>query len=188
MRGLFLLHAFRRTTYGSEGSNPPSRFLADIPRDLLETSFSRAAGGGRAGRMGGMLGRRVGATSAGRDTDRESVSSGDRGRGGSAGTVLGLPRRPLPWSAARSEGPLGGASTRDDESNGRSATRPATGPVAGRKTSFARGERVRHPEYGEGTVLVSSFAGSDELVLVRFDVRPDKPKNLSLAIHRLERV
>jgi hypothetical protein len=46
---------------------------------------------------------------------------------------------------------------------------------------------VRHGEYGDGTILVSSFAGADELVLVKFDVRPDKPKNLSLAIHRLER-
>ncbi len=62
----------------------------------------------------------------------------------------------------------------------------AAHPNAKRQPSFTRGQRVRHAEYGEGSVLVSSFAGAEELILVRFDARPDKPKNLSLAIHRLE--
>ncbi|MFN8635855.1 MAG: UvrD-helicase domain-containing protein [Chloroflexota bacterium] len=55
-----------------------------------------------------------------------------------------------------------------------------------REPRFGKGQRVRHPEYGLGTVVVASFAGSEELVLVKFDSRPDKPKNLSLAIHRLD--
>jgi hypothetical protein len=70
---------------------------------------------------------------------------------------------------------------------------PARGPVkpikpAGpqRQTRFGKGERVRHPEYGLGTVVVASFAGTEELALVSFDQRPDKPKNLSLSIHRLD--
>jgi len=45
---------------------------------------------------------------------------------------------------------------------------------------------VKHVDYGAGTVIASSVVGSEELVLVRFDGRPDKPKNLSLSIHRLE--
>jgi hypothetical protein len=45
---------------------------------------------------------------------------------------------------------------------------------------------VKHAEYGAGTVILSSVLGTEELVLVAFDIRPDKPKNLSLAIHRLE--
>ncbi len=36
MRELHLLHAFRRAFQGRTGHNPPSRFLADIPDDLLQ--------------------------------------------------------------------------------------------------------------------------------------------------------
>lgn len=36
MRELHLLHAFRRAYQGRSGHNPPSRFLADIPEDLLQ--------------------------------------------------------------------------------------------------------------------------------------------------------
>jgi hypothetical protein len=61
---------------------------------------------------------------------------------------------------------------------------PPAGPK--RESRFGRGERVRHAEYGLGTVVIGSFAGTEELVLVKFDSRPDKPKNLSLAIHRLD--
>jgi DNA helicase-2/ATP-dependent DNA helicase PcrA len=64
--------------------------------------------------------------------------------------------------------------------------RAARAATPSREPRFGAGQRVRHPEYGPGTVLVASFAGSEELVLVRFDSRPDKPKNLSLAIHRLD--
>ncbi|MCY3568334.1 MAG: UvrD-helicase domain-containing protein [Chloroflexi bacterium] len=36
MRELHLLHAFRRAYQGRSGHNPPSRFLADIPEELLQ--------------------------------------------------------------------------------------------------------------------------------------------------------
>ena len=36
MRELHLLHAFRRSYQGRSGHNPPSRFLADIPEELLQ--------------------------------------------------------------------------------------------------------------------------------------------------------
>lgn len=65
--------------------------------------------------------------------------------------------------------------------NARSGGKPPA-----REARFGRGERVKHLEYGAGTVIASSVLGSEELVLVRFDIRPDKPKNLSLSIHRLE--
>ena len=35
MQGLYLFYAFRRTLYGNLMANTPSRFLADIPADLL---------------------------------------------------------------------------------------------------------------------------------------------------------
>ena len=166
MRGLFLLHAFRRTMYGSEGSNPPSRFLQDIPLDLLDTTVSRAAGG-----------RRAGPSSRGPDDGRDS-------RGGPDGPHPLRPTGGPILLPARGGQPA--ASSRQRSTAGSTAPPPMRAGAGVRKTTFQRGDRVRHLDYGDGTVLVSSFAGSEELVLVRFDVRPDKPKNLSLAIHRLE--
>jgi hypothetical protein len=103
-------------------------------------------------------------------TDDLGVDAGD-------GPDLGLsdgrrtpPRAPAP--APRASGP-----------NGRA--RPG-GKSESREARFGRGQRVKHLEYGSGTVIASSVLGTEELVLVRFDSRPDKPKNLSLAIHRLE--
>ena len=53
MRALFLVHTFRRTMWGSESIQSPSRFLADIPPHLLDLSYSQAAGGGSRARSGG---------------------------------------------------------------------------------------------------------------------------------------
>jgi DNA helicase-2/ATP-dependent DNA helicase PcrA len=191
MRSLFLLHAFTRTTWGSEGSNPPSRFLADIPPELLEQSFGRAAGGRRSFAAPSARFERTG---------RSPSAPQERARIDSIGARPSTyPERPmrrsetLPWRTyAQGELDLGPAADAPEPDLGL-APRPlptTRRPVssAARTPSFQRGARVRHVEYGEGTVLVSSFAGPDELVLVKFDVRPDKPKNLSLAIHQLERV
>ena len=176
MRGLFLLHAFRRTSFGSESSNPRSRFLDDIPAPLLQTTFSRAAGGGRRGTVTGN-----GSPLAG-SPDRQSapsraLPSTRLPREAPAGTKP--PPRLLPWTPPRAANPAVDRQPPERLAHGTS--------TRARAPSYTRGQRVRHAEYGDGTVLVSSFAGADELVLVQFDMRPDKPKNLSLAIHRLER-
>jgi DNA helicase II / ATP-dependent DNA helicase PcrA len=47
MRGLYLLHAFRRTLYGASQRNDPSRFLLDVPRSLA--MVTHAPGTGMAG-------------------------------------------------------------------------------------------------------------------------------------------
>jgi DNA helicase II / ATP-dependent DNA helicase PcrA len=47
MRGLYLVRAFRRTTYGASSANSPSRFLLDVPPELA--MVTHAPGAGRAG-------------------------------------------------------------------------------------------------------------------------------------------
>jgi DNA helicase-2/ATP-dependent DNA helicase PcrA len=39
---LYLLHAFRRTLYGESGASIPSRFLADIPQQLIQGRYKPA--------------------------------------------------------------------------------------------------------------------------------------------------
>ena len=50
MRSLYLVRAFRRTTYGNSSVNTPSRFLLDVPPSLV--SITHAPGAGRASGSG----------------------------------------------------------------------------------------------------------------------------------------
>ncbi|MDP8923890.1 MAG: UvrD-helicase domain-containing protein [Chloroflexota bacterium] len=212
MRQLFLVHAFRRTMYGADEPSEPSRFLADIPPQLLDTSASHAAGSGRplhrAMRSGWgeprsvpegrVFGRRVDEPSrpiraaGGPRAPRsypEAVDAQatldlripDDGADGAAVRRTAMGNTPPP--ASRSMDDRGAAGT----PLGAAILGKLGGASERRTPTFRARDRVRHAEYGEGEVLASSFAGREELVLVRFDVRPDKPKNLSLSIHTLER-
>jgi DNA helicase II / ATP-dependent DNA helicase PcrA len=44
MRGLYLVYAFRRTLYGAQQVNAPSRFLLDVPPSLALMTHARGAG------------------------------------------------------------------------------------------------------------------------------------------------
>jgi DNA helicase-2/ATP-dependent DNA helicase PcrA len=46
MRGLYLVRAFRRTTYGNSSANTPSRFLLDVPAPLAMVTHAPGAGRG----------------------------------------------------------------------------------------------------------------------------------------------
>jgi ATP-dependent DNA helicase UvrD/PcrA len=47
---LYLVYAFRRSQYGESEPGEPSRFLADIPRDLVKTKGGDASDGGQSSR------------------------------------------------------------------------------------------------------------------------------------------
>jgi DNA helicase II / ATP-dependent DNA helicase PcrA len=59
---LYLVHARTRTLYGGTHANPPSRFLREVPRELLEERSSDLGGPSRraAARVGPRPGARVG--------------------------------------------------------------------------------------------------------------------------------
>jgi DNA helicase-2/ATP-dependent DNA helicase PcrA len=192
MRGLFLVHTFRRTMWGNESMQERSRFLDDIPLEFLDQSFSQAVGG----RTRSNLGARA---------TRFSAPSAPMRRAGFGGGRTDWPPRRDPYGDLDSgSSDLGADRDLDHDADlgvserpepraitpppaARARPRSASGAAAtGRMSRFARAERVRHPDYGEGTVIATSIIGSEELVLVRFDMRPEQPKNLSLAIHRLE--
>ncbi len=58
-RKLYLTYARRRTLYGRENANPPSRFLDEVPGNCIETIPCRFARGGEE-RRGGFAGARSG--------------------------------------------------------------------------------------------------------------------------------
>ncbi len=209
MRGLFLTYAFRRTLWGAETMQTPSRFLQDIPTNLLDTSFSQAVGGGsRMGAFGGapqvsgaarVVGRAPSSTGRWRDQEPSRAFGAPSPR-----SPGGLPTRDpyddldtgsddlgvdAPDDAPADLGVFGDAAPAmptEARPTARAATNNRASTDPKRQPRFGRGQRVRHPEYGPGTVIMGSIVGGEELALVRFDVKPDQPKNLSLAIHRLE--
>ncbi len=106
---LYLIHTFRRTLRGLSQVNTPSRFLLDIPPQLVRgsTEYERATW---------------------------------------------LPR----------------------------------GPAAVEVRQFNPGDKVRHPQFGEGVVVSSKLAGDDEEVVVAFVGM--KPKRLLVSFAQMEKL
>ena len=129
MDRLYLLHARARNLWGGSLYGLPSRFLTEIPADLVEVTRV----GGPAYQTGGWSG--AGAGRAARDGRR------DRGRGGDDWSE---------WRERDDEG-LGGS--------GRLITgleKPAETMV---EQFFAAGDRVLHATLGEGTVTAAEPGG-----------------------------
>lgn len=106
---LYLIHTFRRTLRGLSRVNTPSRFLLDIPPQLVKGS-------------------------------------------------------------TQYEG----------------ATRLPRGPVAVDVRQFNPGDKVRHPQFGEGVVVSSKLVGDDEEVVVAFVGM--KPKRLLVSFAQMEKL
>lgn len=143
---LFLANAWSRTLFGQTQYNPPSRFLNELPSELLESVGGR---GDRAGRPSASWGSWSGSVSR----------SGRAGTGGStaasgAGTM----------SAVES-----GMTLRERREARREArehkaeTTLSTGEV-----DFNVGESVVHAKFGEGIVLSSEAMGGDAMLTINF--------------------
>ena len=90
----------------------------------------------------------------------------DLGVDGEVGPDLGLPARSAGSGLPQRRAPAPQRPLFPDSRAGSSPKAPA------REGRFGRGQRVKHVEYGAGTVIASSAFGSEELVLVRFDRPP----------------
>ena len=147
---VYLSHAFRRTFYGDSSVSVPSRFLSDIPAELIEGSGSPS------------IRRRQSKSRISNWSDSRSSSSGVRRRSGaSAYGSQDSVRSPSSLPQGRRESlPRPRTSERDypDEID-----RPATGEIR-----YRSGQRVRHAKFGEGTVIESKLTGNDEEVSVAF--------------------
>ena len=144
MDRLYLLHARARTLWGSSQYNLPSRFLDEIPRDLVE----RQAIGGRS--AGGWSAR------------GESWGTGAWGGGEGDG------RDPGGWQGRSSRRRSDDALDDVDGASGRRFTGLEKKALDEEVVEqfFSRGDRVLHATLGEGTVLTMEHGG---IVLVRFE-------------------
>ena len=121
---LYISHAFSRSLYGSTSYNQPSRFLAEIPTELLDGQF-----------------------------------------------VINTPFKSSVFASAKSEHTTVNLSSKT---------------TATPKVEYNVGERVKHPKFGEGTVLKATSVGNDVHLEVMFDTVGTK--NLMAAYAKLKKI
>ncbi len=166
---LCLTNAFSRLQYGKTVVNPPSVFLEEIPRSLLNNT-SPAGGGGY----------------------RSSYGGGYGGFGGTAG-VYGRRER----TSYTGGGFFGNSATKDSEPVDRASNPSAASvtpfykapekkepPKAGEK--LCPGDSVHHKKFGDGLVLSAAPLGNDVLLEVAFDTCGTKKLMQNAA--RLEKI
>jgi DNA helicase II / ATP-dependent DNA helicase PcrA len=200
-RRLYLSHAWRRATWGMGQASVPSRFLLEIPAEL-------------------MVGPQLGAT-AERDLDLDLVFGARRTsrfgtpvRGGTSGAAFrqgsgrpgapgpGEPFRPSRDLAAKREAFASGAPSGslarpvrawDDDlpADDAAASAPAVParparPVIPGERQFRDGDRVRHGRWGDGIVVTSKLTRSDEEVTVAFKDPAVGRKQMLVSLANLE--
>jgi DNA helicase-2/ATP-dependent DNA helicase PcrA len=168
-RRLYLSHAWRRATWGMGQASVPSRFLLEIPAEL-------------------MLGPRLGGLDEpDRDLDLDLVFGARRtnrlntpvrgpgpayrqGSGRPGAPAAGESFRPSRDLAARREAFEAGApsgSLGAQEGEPTPAPRPPR-PIIPGERQFRDGDRVRHGRWGDGIVVTSKLTRSDEEITVAF--------------------
>ena len=166
-RRLYLLRAFRRTIFGTADVREPSRFLADIPRRLVAGSpVGRAPAVSSAARA-------ESARPAGGSWVEQRRTQSDQVRRQRAAVDAPPPTAPpRRTDLARPARPA--------------LPEPTPTPLLRREASFHPGEAVRHPIFGEGTVISSQVVGPDEEITVAFEAQG--VKRLLAQYARLEKV
>ena len=200
-RRLYLSHAWRRATWGMGQASVPSRFLLEIPAEL-------------------MVGPQLGATDE-RDLDLDLVFGARRTsrfgtpvRGGTSGAAFrqgsgkpgapapGEPFRPSRDLAAKRDAYAAGAPSGslgrpvrawDDDlpADGTAAARPPAParparPIIPGERQFRDGDRVRHGRWGDGIVVTSKLTRSDEEVTVAFKDPAVGRKQMLVSLANLE--
>ncbi len=150
-RKLHLTHAWSRSLFGSTQYNPPSRFIDEIPPELIEI---KGTGGGR--------------SSYGRQSYRDRDRSTHRDRG--SGQAPEYKRR----SALSSFDPDDDAADAADAHRERvveaalRAGRSGPSPSGAESMGLKIGDDVEHPTFGEGIILEVRGEGDRAEATIRF--------------------
>jgi ATP-dependent DNA helicase UvrD/PcrA len=181
MRRLYLSHAWRRATWGMGQPSMPSRFLLEIPAELMVGPDLTTGGAG----LDVDLDLAFGA----RGTTRFGRPLGGAGRPSSQPAyreTIGPPGGPRPGEAFRpsrdlaakreaygagapsgSLGRLGADGRQAGPATGAGSVRPKR-PIIPGERQYHDGDRVRHARWGDGIVVTSKLTRSDEEITVAF--------------------
>jgi DNA helicase-2/ATP-dependent DNA helicase PcrA len=151
---LFLVHARHRSAWGSGGVEvEPSRFLADLPADLLEV------GGGRRGPSG------LGWVRDGGTDDGSGTSPTVWGRIRPGLEPLRPERLPDLDLGSGTFGRTIPVASGDAGAGDAGAAAAAATPT---ELAWRAGDKVRHRRFGDGIVVTSQWVSGDEEVTVAF--------------------
>ena len=167
---LYLSRAFRRGFRGGTGPNSPSRFLLDIPRELISQP-------GAPDRTSAERPTKV-------QTSGRSEPSGRRPRRTGASEGFEFTRRRSSLAASEE--------SRRIKRSGRTAAtttrrRMARRPATQSPPTYSTGDKVRHNTFGEGIVMGCEPSGTDFEVTVAFK-DGGGVKRLLLGMAKLEKV
>jgi hypothetical protein len=185
---LYLVHAHHRSTYGVGAQSEPSRFLAELPDDLISAERSQAGPFRRGGARGSddayaWLPGGYRSPSRRLQETLRPITLPDMGAPGSSGppvgTRLDAARERVNGTSYQSGADLDLGSGTFVQAGGGTATSAAG-------SGWDVGERVRHKRYGTGTVVQSQIVKGEEEVTVNFDEHGEK--YLIAAYAGLERV
>ena len=171
-RKLFVSHAWSRQLFGTTTYSPPSRFLDEIPAELIEqsgavggrSSYGRQSYRGRSG--GGGYGDGAPPAYKRRDTDDDAGSS--RSGSGSRSPVSSFdPDDDVDWHRERVvDAALAAGRREPTQSNSQDL-------------GLRIGDDVEHPAFGEGVIIEIRGQGDRAEATIRF--REAGTKHLSLA-------
>jgi len=189
MQRLYLVRAYRRSFFGETHSTEPSRFLSDIPPQLVSrpNANSREAGGIRT-QFGNRPVRRT-AWDDDDDYNQDDSSTGDSGRtfgSGKPNTYSSNSTTPPKWT------PRPGSYSSPTVPPAAKKTPPPVPkppvPVSKPKEQqYKPGDKVRHDKFGEGIILKSDMEQGTEFVEVQFYGKSGK-KRLSMDFAKLEKL
>lgn len=160
---LYLLNAFSRMQFGKTGMNPPSRFLKEIPNELVEVAslYGNTVPGSNA--AAAATARSFYGSYRGAPVSR-GFSGGERGNYGgqtvkisSGGTASGGYKTPAfgrPVSSASDVARLAAAQAEARAQGDR---------------DFATGDRVMHAKFGEGIITKMENSGPDVIAEIQFE-------------------
>jgi DNA helicase-2/ATP-dependent DNA helicase PcrA len=171
MKRLFLSHAWRRATWGMGQPSVPSRFLLEIPAELmvgpdlasgsagLDVDLDLAFGARGTTRFGRPIRNGLGGAAAYR-----------QGSGTPGAPPPGQPFRPTRDLTAKREAYEDGAPSGSLGRPGAQTPPPARAPrpVIPGERQYRDGDRVRHGRWGDGIVVTSKLTRSDEEITVAF--------------------
>ncbi len=181
-KDLYLTWARSRQTYGQYASNPPSRFLREIPDRLVHRESYRGVEEAE-GSMRGPLGRgRV--PSFGRSASASGGRWADQPDPFEERSPFSLPKRKERTGTAPKSGITLGGIPIDQIPGVRkgfvpSAARGGTESAIGK--IFRQGDRVAHPKFGNGTVTRLEGSGAGARITVAFDRAGERVLALSVA-------
>jgi len=184
MRRLYLVRAYRRSFFGESHSTEPSRFLEDIPLELVSSPGvnTREPGGVRSNTATRNNRRNTWDED---DYNQDTRASRDSGRtfgsgkpGNTSGNTAPPKWTPRPGSHSSSTVPPAGPPPQKAS--------PPTPPKP-KGQQYKPGDKVRHNIFGGGIVLKSEMEQDTEFVEVQFEGKIGK-KRLSMDFAKLEKL